>query len=286
MINPCLRAGLNRALLYVFVLAATLHSAHVRGESTAPIEPEGLRVLVVKIVDQGHFLSWLLEDAVQQGGVANFDVDTTHVRDVRERLRSRRYDLVITHAHAKPAQELEADGTLIDGRVVFANARAIIGPGADPAGVSAAADFSAATASITATHACWLVNHHDGLRELQERILDGAARPACVIDEAGNRGAGAVIAAQSRAAYTVWGYHPFMRLHLDGMRAFAFGDRFLLRPLKIWIVADAGAAVSARDFVAALLSPHVQRRIATFRLPQDRLNQAWWPVADIHAERD
>jgi ABC-type tungstate transport system permease subunit len=275
------RAAFIRALLWVFLLPGVLLPGGVCAESPARTGPGDLRVLVVKIVDQGHFLSWLLAEAVQQGQVANFHVETTHVRNVGARLRADRYDLVIAHAHAKPAQKLAAGGQLTDGRVVFANARAIVGPATDPAGVREATGFDAATARIVRTDVCWLVNQHPGLRELQERVVTGAARPACVIDAARNSGAGAITAAQAHAAYTVWGYHPFMQLHRDGMQAFAFGDRFLLRPLKIWIVADGGATVSARRLTEVLLSSGVQQRIAAFRLPQDPLNQAWWPAADV-----
>jgi len=280
MKNLIRRAGFIRAALWLSLLPGVLLPGRVCAESPAPTGPGDLRVLVVKIVDQGHFLFWLLAEAVQQGKVANFRVDTTHVRDVGARLRADRYDLVIAHAHAKPAQKLAAGGRLTDGRVVFANARAIIGPATDPAGVRDAADFDAATARIVATNACWLVNQHPGLRQVQERIIAGPVRPACVIDTAGNSGAGAITAAQAQAAYTVWGYHPFMQLHLDGMQAFAFGDRFVLRPLKVWLVAG-GTAGSARRFVEVLSSPEVQQRIAAFRLPQDPLNQAWWPAADV-----
>lgn len=273
--NPC--GALLRVMSGLFLLPALMLAGGAHAASPALSDADGLRVLVVKIVDQGGFLSWLLEDAVQQGFVARFHADTTHVRDIRERLHAQHYDLVIAHAHAKPARRLEADGTLTDGRIVFANARAIIGPAADPAGVGEAAGFTAATARIADTGACWLVNHHAGLSELQQRILTGTARPACVIDDSGDSGPGAIVAARTRAAYTVWGYHPFMRMQLDGMRAFAFGDRFLLRPLKIWRVAD-GAAAAAPRMIEALLAPEVQRRIADFRLPQDPLNQAWWPA--------
>ena len=275
------RAAFMRAALWLFLLPGVLLPGGVCAGSPARTGSDDLRVLVVKIVDQGGFLSWLLAEAVQQGQVANFHVETTHVRDVGARLRADRYDLVIAHAHAKPVQKLAAGGQLTDGRVVFANARAIVGPVTDPAGVREATDFDAATARIVHTNACWLVNQHAGLRELQERIVTGAARPACVIDAAGNSGAGAITAAQAHAAYTVWGYHPFMQLHLDGMQAFAFGDRFLLRPLKIWIVANGGPAESARRLAEVLSSPGVQQRIAAFPLPQDPLNQAWWPAADV-----
>ena len=164
---------------------------------------------------------------------------------------------------------------------MFANARAIVGPVSDAAGLRDAADFSVAAARIAGANACWLVNHHDGLRELQERVLTGAVRPDCVIDEPGNIGPAAVRAAQIRGAYTVWGYHPFMRLHTDGMQAFAFGDRFLLRPLKVWMVSNGTEKAAARRAIEALLRADVQQRVAEFRLPQDPVNQAWWPAAEV-----
>jgi len=240
---------------------------------------EPLHALVVKIVDQDHFLEWLLQDAVKRGEIAPLGITTTHVRDLRTHLRAQPYDLVIAHIHARPAQKLAAEGILARPVKVFANAHAIIGPDADPAAVAGARDFAAAIARIAEHKACWIVNHHGGLEALQDSFLGGAGRPRCFIDDSDNVGPLAIAVASARAGYTVWGYHPFMRLNAAGMRGFAFGDQFLLQPLNAWVVTGSGRETEASALVDRLLSAEVQQRISSFRLDGGPDTQVWWPAA-------
>jgi hypothetical protein len=233
----------------------------------------------VKIVDQEDFLGSLLDGAAQRREIPEISVSTTHVSEVGARLQEQPFDFVIAHAHAKPARKLESAGTLIEGRIVFANAHTLIGPRSDPAHVANAADFGDAVARITAHKACWLVNYHSGLQELQERLFGGSTPQACVIDDAANSGPLAMRAAAARGAYTVWGYHPFMRLRLEDMRGFAFNDRFLMRPLKAWVVAGGPRGSDVRAVIDVLVSAEVQQRVSAFRLERDAHTQAWWPAA-------
>jgi tungstate transport system substrate-binding protein len=236
-----------------------------------------LRALVVTIVDQDGFLEWLVADAVAAGTVPPLALTTSHVRDLPARLEEGQWDLVIAHAHARPAQRLAARGVLGDGTPVFANPRTIIGPADDPAGLRGASDFDAALARLFAHGGCWVRHEHAGLAALQPRPGDADGRCVLAADEPGPLAA--LAAARTHGAYTVWGYHPFMRTARDGLAAVVIGDPQLLATLDAWTVTASPRRAEARAVIGLLSAPATQARLAEFRLDDDSANQAWWPAA-------
>ncbi|MEQ8660607.1 MAG: hypothetical protein RLW62_07305 [Gammaproteobacteria bacterium] len=235
-----------------------------------------LRALVVTIVAQEDFLAWLVADAVAAGTIAPLAIATAHVRELATRLDTAPYDVVIAHAHARPAQSLAARGVLAPGTPVFANPRAIIGPADDPAGLRGAPDLADALARLAAGGACWIRHEHGGLTDLQPAA---GADDACVIAPAAPGPGGALDAARNHRAYTLWGYHPFMRRAPQGLAAIVTGDARLLATLVAWPVASSPRRAEVDAFIALLAAPATQTRLTRFRLADDHANQAWWPAA-------
>jgi len=241
-----------------------------------------LRALVVTIVAQDGFLTWLLDDAVRAGTLPPLTLMTAHVRDLRQLLEQSDFDIVIAHEHARPAQRLEQHGVLVDGHRVFANPMAILGPVHDPAAIAGANSFADVIERLRAHEACWVINQQDGKDSLQQFIRSGSVN--CIVDDPDLAGAAAVVAAQKRGAYTLWGFHPYTRLGLTGMRAFVTADPRMLRPLRAWTVAASGRREEVRAVVDTILDESHQRRLATFRLTSDSANQPWWPVTAVAAD--
>lgn len=242
----------------------------------AQAAPPPLRALVVTIVAQGGFLEWLVEQAVAAGTVTPLALDVAHVRELDQRLAEGSYDLVIAHAHARPAQRLAVRGVLAAGTPVFANPRAIIGPADDPAGLRGAASLDDALTRLAAHGGCWVHHAHGGLVDLQP-AADATDR--CVLVPAATGPGGALAAAREHGAYTLWGYHPFSRRAAPGLAAIVTGDARLLATLLAWPVATTPRREEVDELIALLASPAIQQRLATFRLAGDPANQAWWPAS-------
>jgi hypothetical protein len=261
-----------RSILLAIALAAGVAAG-------AHAEAPPLAALVVKIVAQDGFLDWLVADEVGAGRLPPLAITTTHVREIKGRLAGGEFDLVIAHDHARPPQRLVAAGVLAAGPVVFANPQSLIGPAQAVAALRGVASFDAALARLGADGACWVPNRQDGLSTLQAPLVEGEAKLACVIDDAAASGAAAVALAQTRGAFTLWGFHPFTRLGLADMGAVVIGDPRLLRGLRAWPVAGSKHEAEARALIEVLSSPALQARLAAFRLAGDPVNQAWWPAA-------
>ena len=256
------------------VLLALLTLAGISPASHADAPP--LRALVVTIVDQDGFLEWLVADAVTAGRVPPLAITTSHVRGLSAHLDEGEWDLVIAHAHARPAQRLAARGVLSDGTAVFANPRTIIGPANDPAGLRGASDFDAALSRLFAHGGCWMRHEHAGLAALQPQPDETDGR--CVLAADGPGPLAALAAARKHGAYTVWGYHPFMRTERDGLAAVVIGDPRLLATLNAWTVTASPRRDEARALIRLLAAPATQARLPEFRLDDDTPNQAWWPA--------
>ncbi|MGE0483360.1 MAG: hypothetical protein AB7Q81_04420 [Gammaproteobacteria bacterium] len=263
---------------FVVPLFAICVALAAHAEDATPRPP--LRALVVTIVAQDGFLDWLLADAVASGRIAPLDIATAHVRAMPQRLAEETFDLVIAHDHARPTRRLAKRGTLVDGRLVFANPQAIIGPATDPAAVARATSFTDAIARIAEARACWLFNTHGGLAAIQRPAREAPVRPACVVDEPANAGATAVRAAAKVGAYTLWGFHPYTRGKHPGQAAWVMADPTLIRPLRAWRVAASSRVDEVSAVLDELAAEAAGTRLATFRLHGDTVNQAWWPPRD------
>ncbi len=264
-----MRSSRAAALLALLILAGVAPAPHADGPP--------LRALVVTIVAQDGFLEWLVADAVAAGTVPPLAIATSHVRGLSAHLEEGEWDLVIAHAHARPAQRLAARGVIGDGTAVFANPRTIIGPASDPAGLRGASDFDTALSRLFAHGGCWVRHEHAGLAALQPRPDGSDGR--CVLAADGPGPLAALAAARTHGAYTVWGYHPFMRTARDGLAAVVIGDPRLLATLNAWTVTDSPRRAEARALIHLLAAPATQARLPEFRLDGDTPNQAWWPAA-------
>lgn len=271
----------GRILHALFVMCAAFALLFASERAAADTTPTPLRALVVTIVAQDGFLTWLLDDAIRAGTLPPLTFTVAHVRDLRHLLEQADFDLVIAHEHARPAQRLEQHGVLVDGPRVFANPIAILGPADDPAEIASADSFSGVIERLRAHEACWIINQQDGKNALQQLIRSAGLN--CIVDDAAFAGAAAVLAAQKRGAYTLWGFHPFTRLGVTQMRAFVNADPRLLRPLRAWTVAASDRQREVHAVVETILDATHQQRLTTFRLPSDSINQPWWPVAAADA---
>lgn len=263
-----------RGLLVPFL--ATAPARAVCAEDIPP--PPPLRALVVTIVAQDGFLDGLLAAAVRAGRIPPLELSTAHVREIPRRLAAEDFDLVIAHDHAGPPRRLAERGLLADGRVVFANPLAVIGPADDPAGVAGAPSLATAMARVADAGRCWVIEQQPRLAALQRPLLAGPAAPACIVDQAGARGAAAVSLAHARGGYSVWGLHPFDRARPAGQRAFVIDEARLLSPLRAWRVTASARGEAVMAVLAELGAPATQARLADFRLEGDADNQAWWPA--------
>jgi hypothetical protein len=237
----------------------------------AQAAPETLRIHVVPIVNQEHFLERVLEPFAREHGLA-LEITAVHGREVARAAREGRADLVIVHTKFPGRHRLVKDGVIVDGTEVFANPIALLGPPDDPAGVAGAADAAEAMARIRRAKACVLENDLDGLVR-DTRALAGA--DTCYRREKGAVGLGAVQIAAREGWYTWWGLHPFALIE-QPLRAFVWPEARLLRPLNAAVVADAPAAGHAAAAVAWLRSPAGRAAIEAFRLARFPAQQAFW----------
>ena len=243
-------------------------------------EPTTIRGLVVSIVAQDGFFTDLFARYVKREGVLDLQLTVSHVRDMADYLNSAQFDFVIAHDHARPAHKMQRQGLIYDGRIVFANPMAIIGPVSDPAKISTARDFDAALNKVLDSGHCWVVNSQSGKAELQRAAMQ-KFDSACVINESAANGAKAVMLTLEHQAYTVWGLHPYSRLELKNTRAWVYDDRAVRRPLRAWLVIDSPRVEQAKSMIDWLLAAPVQKSLREFRLNNDPVNQAWWPAASV-----
>jgi tungstate transport system substrate-binding protein len=184
-------------------------------------------------------------------------------------------DVVLVHAPASERAYVES-GHLIEGRLVMHNDFVIVGPRSDPAGVSRARTVADAMRAI-ATGGSFISRGDQSGTHSQELTLWAAAginpRDLGRREETG-QGMGATLnIAEQKGAYTLTdrGTYLAQRARLTLTLLFQ-GDASLRNVYHVYAVNSAkhpkAKLVQARQFIAFLVSPTVQRAIGEFRREQ------------------
>ena len=205
-----------------------------------------------------------------------------HHSKVVEAVKHGQIDIAITHIKVKSMQDLAASGQLIDGRSVFANPMAFLGPEGDPAGISGLDAAAVAMQRIQDKGFCYVIDPHGIMERLQRELLQGM-NPGknCVIDNMQNTKE-AIQMADKKSAYTMWGLHPYLAKGKGRLQPVVIPDTRLLQTLGAWVVKRSEVETEARDLVNYLASDAARERIVKFRFPGKDTIQPWWlPVQDV-----
>jgi len=225
-----------------------------------------LRGLVVTILAQDGFFEGLLGAGAPADGMPVIEVDVRHVDDIAAEVRASpaRYDFVIAHADARPVRALERDGLVGVGTRVCANSKVLIGPVFDPAGIAGADSARDAAARLSAAGTCLVAPARGTVPDAAG--FEGVR--ACPIDPriASRHGAADVVSARAAGGYAFWGFHPFARLGIADMRAFAIPEPAWLAPLSIRPVVASGRGEEVAALTALITSPEARAYIDAFRL--------------------
>jgi tungstate transport system substrate-binding protein len=211
--------------------------------------------------------------------------------DVFEKARAGEADLVIAHYGKAEVERFVLDGYGSWPRTVFSNQIAIIGPKADPAGIRGLASGAEALARMAAAKTPFVVNGLPGIGYATDVLWLQAGSPAkgdWVLDPGVAKGQ-AMKFAEEKGAYTIWGAIPFLRFkqkNASTLELLVTADPLFQRVMAAIVVQPGkvpGANAAAADkFVAYLLSPRAQARIAAYRAPGFDA-QLWWPAARHNA---
>ena len=245
---------------------------------------ETLRLAVVNTPQFSGLLASLLPDFERETGIA---VAVYSGSDVYRQARAGKADLVISHYGKKGVEHFVMDGYGEWPRIVFSNQAVLIGHDSDPAGVRGSASLAEAMRRIAAAKAPFIHNDSAGIDYLTEIALESAGRPdrtGWFIDS-GSAKAAAVVAAEEKKGYVIWGALPFLRFDdardASEMEILVADDPLLQRVMAAIVVNPEKVpgvnAEGAQALVDYLLSPRVQARIAAFRTPGSEL-QLWWPA--------
>jgi tungstate transport system substrate-binding protein len=252
--------------------------------ASEPGDDDVLRLAVVNTPQFSGLLDSLLPDFEQQTGI---EVEIYSGSDVFGKARAGQADLVIAHFGKKGVERFVMDGYGSWPKIVFANQAVLIGHRSDPAKVRGLTSVAAALGRIADAKAPFVHNNIPGIDYLTEIALESAGQPdrAGWFIDSGQAKAAAVLLAEEKKGYVIWGAFPFLRFdsardasELDILVA---GDPSLQRIMSAMVVnpdkVPGVNAGGARALVDYLLSPRVQAKIAAFRTPGSEL-QLWWPA--------
>ena len=180
-------------------------------------------------------------------------------------------DAVLVHAPEAEAPYI-ASGDLVSGRLVMTNDFVIVGPPDDPAAASAAPDLPAAIAAIAANGRFISRGDDSGTHKKELALwVSAGIDPAAVPREETGQGMGATLTiASERRAYTLTDRATYLALRdvLD-LAVLVEGDAALLNVYHAYVINpdrhEGVAAPQAEAFVAFLVEPETQARIARFR---------------------
>jgi tungstate transport system substrate-binding protein len=243
-----------------------------------------VRLAVVNTPRFSGLLDSLLPGFERQTGTR---VEIYSGNDVYSQARAGKADLVISHYGKQGVERFVTEGYGAWPKIVFSNQAVLIGHRSDPAGVRGMTSLAAALESIADAGAPFIHNAIPGIEYLTEVALESAGQPgrAGWFMDSGHVKAAAVLLAEEKKGYVIWGAFPFLRF--DGERdsseleIFVSADPALQRIMAA-IVVDPDKvpgvnAKGARALVDYLLSPRTQAQIAAFRAPGVEL-QLWWPA--------
>lgn len=276
---PGSRAGCGSSvfLLAIFALA----------NSAFADEPASSNVVRLAVVNTPQF-SGLLDDLLpgfeRETGIT---VEVYSGEDVYRKARAGKADLVISHYGKKGVERFVMEGYGAWPKMVFANQAALIGHKSDPAGVRGLTSVAEALRRIADTKTPFVHNDIPGIDYLTEIALTSAGQPdrqGWFIDSGAVKAA-AVLLAEEKKGYVIWGAFPFLRFDAERasseLEILVAEDPSLQRVMAAIVVnpdkvpgVNAGGAGKLLDY---LLLPQTQARIAAFRIPGSDL-QLWWPA--------
>lgn len=243
-----------------------------------------VRLAVVNTPQFSGLLDTLLPDFEQQSGIR---VEVYSGNDVFRKARSGKADLVISHYGKKGVERFVMDGYGEWPRIVFANQAVLIGHKSDPAGVRGLDRVADAMRRIASAEAPFVHNNIPGVDYLTEIALASAGQPdrAGWFIDSGAVKAAAVLLAEEKKGYVIWGAFPFLRFDAgrdtSELEILVAEDPSLQRIMSAIVVnpdkVQGINAEGARALLDYLLSPRVQAKIAAFRPPASEL-QLWWPA--------
>ncbi len=257
------------------------------GGSAAASEPADADVVRLAVVNTPQFsglLHDLLPDFERETGIR---VEVYSGNDVFGKARGGQADLVIAHYGKKGVERFVTDGYGSWPKMVFANQAVLIGHRSDPAKVRGLTSVAEALARIAEAKAPFIHNDIPGIDYLTEIALESAGQPdrsGWFIDS-GRAKAAAVLLAEEKKGYVIWGAFPFLRFDnardASALDILVAGDPSLQRIMSASIVNPEKVrgvnADGARALLDYLLSPGVQAKIAAFRTAGSDL-QLWWPA--------
>lgn len=275
-----LRQQLMRGCVSLLAIVLFCHAA-IAGE---PADNRGVRVAVVNTPQFSGLLDSLLPDFERESGI---EVEVYSGSDVFRHARAGKADLVISHYGKKGVERFVMDGYGEWPRIVFSNQAVLIGHRSDPAGVRGFASVAEALGRIAEAKAPFVHNNIPGVDYLTEIALESAGRPdrtGWFIDTGAVKAA-AVLLAEEKKGYVIWGAFPFLRFdagrETSELEILVADDPSLQRVMSAIVVrpdkVQGVNAEGARALVAYLLTPQVQARIAAFRATGSDL-QLWWPA--------
>ena len=243
-----------------------------------------MRLAVVNTPQFSGLLDDLLPEFERETGIT---VEVYSGSDVYKKARAGKADLVISHYGKKGVERFVMDGYGAWPRIVFANQAVLIGHKSDPAGVRGLTSIAEAVQRIADRKAPFIHNDNPGIDYLTEIALASAGQPdraGWFVDD-GHAKAAAILLAEEKKGYVIWGAFPFLRFDnardASELEILVAGDPSLQRIMAAIVVSPdkvPGAnADGARKLLAYLLSSRTQARIAAFRMPGSDL-QLWWPA--------
>jgi tungstate transport system substrate-binding protein len=260
-------------ILLLLLVAATAHA------DSATV----VRLAVVNTPQFSGLLDSLLPDFEAESGLK---VEVYAGNDVYPQARAGKADIIISHYGKDQVEGFVLEGYGSWPRMVFANQIVLVGHKSDPAKIRGMRSAAAALKKIADAGAPFIANASPRVDYLTGLLWESAGRPAREgwFVDAGRVQVGAVLLAEERRGYTIWGAEPFLRfasLHETELEVLVSADPVLQRVLAAVIVrreklpgVNVEGATALRDY---LLSPRTQAKIAAFRSPRSD-QQLWWPA--------
>ena len=267
---------LTRYFLLAVTCCITFFSPLIGAADTQPVT---IRIMTVVIVQQGNFLQYLLEPYLQNHNI-RIEYSTGHHNKVAQAVKAGLVDLAITHTKVKRMQKLEQQGVLMPRVPLFANPKAFLGPPGDPAKLQGIQDAVQAMQQIQDKGMCYLINPHDQLKTLQEKLLAQVKNTKTCINKTDADALTIMDMAVKQHAYTMWGLHPYLEKGDGKLQPVVVPDKRLLQELSGWVVSGSAVENDARQLLDYLHSDEVKERIKSFKFPGFPEIQPWFTIED------
>ncbi len=275
--------GVARAMALT-ALAVLLALPVVNAAADEVQQRPAVRLAVVNAPHQSGLLAYLLPAFEQTSG---YRVEVYSGNDAYERAGQGQADIVIAHYGKAPTEPFVTGGNGTWARPVFSNQSVLVGPKNDPAKIRGMKDPVEAMKKIVASGSIFVAPSYPVGRYLSELLLAGAGNPergAWYIESPQAKGR-AMLLAEEKSAYTIWGSFPFERFTRrrdSSLEVMVWETPMFHRLMAVTVVNPAkvsGVNVEgARALEAYLLSPATQAKVAAFR--EEGLDrQTWWPAA-------